>query len=301
VNWGGNPTKPAEPEGGGARLHPRRSFDLWKEVVHATSLPWTALELEAAADLRRYAIEVDLRHQVLRERRAVRARDDLVAVVSHDLKNPLGVIHLQVGLLLRALPLDTEGPWRRIQNAVERIQRATERMNSLIRDLLDLAKIEAGRFALEPATEEVQSLLEECLELLKPLADQKHLIVTETVTRPELKVRADRDRIFQVLSNLMSNAIKFTPERGSIQLKAGPEGRFMRFCVSDTGPGIPEEQQPHLFNRYWQARKQGGEGSGLGLYIAKGIVEAHGGRLWVESKPGAGSTFFFTLPLAGQP
>ncbi|QRK05704.1 GAF domain-containing protein [Archangium violaceum] len=297
VSWGGDPTKPVEREGQELRLHPRRSFDLWKEVVRSNSLPWTPTEVEAAADLRRYAIEVDLGHQVIREQKAVQARDDLVAVVSHDLKNPLGVIHLQVGFILRALPLDREGPWRRIQNSAERIQRATERMNTLIRDLLDLAKIEAGRFSVELKPEELESLLEECLEIFNPLAEQKRISISQKVSQPEMLVRADRDRIFQVLSNLIGNAIKFTPEGGSIQLTIEPEGKAARFAVRDTGPGIPKEQLPNLFNRYWQAKKRAREGTGLGLYIAKGIVEAHGGQLWVESQVGSGSTFFFTLPV----
>lgn len=301
VNWGGDPTKPVEKAGEELRLHPRRSFELWKEVVHATSLPWTPAEVEAAADLRRYAIEVDLGHQVLREQKAVQARDDLVAVVSHDLKNPLGVIHLQVGLILRAMPLDREGPWRRLHTSIERIQHATDRMNTLIRDLLDLAKIEAGRFAIEPGPEELESLIEECMELVHPLAGQKRISISQKVSQPEVRVQADRERIFQVFSNLMGNAIKFTPEGGSIQLTAEREGRAVRFSVKDTGPGIPEEQLPHLFNRYWQAKKRAQEGAGLGLYIAKGIIEAHGGQLWVESQVGSGSTFFFTLPVAEGP
>ncbi|HZI05384.1 MAG TPA: ATP-binding protein, partial [Archangium sp.] len=301
VNWGGDPTKPVEKAGEELRLHPRRSFELWKEVVRANSLPWTPAEVEAATDLRRYAIEVDLGHQVLREQKAVQARDDLVAVVSHDLKNPLGVIHLQVGLILRAMPLDREGPWRRLHTSIERIQHATDRMNTLIRDLLDLAKIEAGRFVIEPRPEELESLVEECMELFHPLAGQKRISISQQVHQPEVRVQADRERIFQVFSNLMGNAIKFTPEGGSIQFTAEPVGRAVRFAVKDTGPGIPKEQLPHLFNRYWQAKKRAQEGAGLGLYIAKGIIEAHGGQLWVESQVGSGSTFFFTLPVAGGP
>jgi two-component system, chemotaxis family, sensor kinase Cph1 len=301
VNWGGNPTKPVEGEGPGQRLHPRRSFELWKEVVRSTSLPWTPAEVEAAADLRRYAIEVDLGHQVIREQKAVQVRDDLVAVVSHDLKNPLGVIHLQVGLILRALPLDREGPWRRLHTSIDRIQRAADRMNTLIRDLLDLAKIEAGRFAIEPVPEELESLIEECVELFHPLAGQKRISLTQQVSQPEVWVCADRERIFQVFSNLLGNAIKFTPEGGAIQLTAEPVGGSVRFTVRDSGPGIPADQLPHLFNRYWQARKRSREGTGLGLYIAKGIIEAHGGQLWVESQVGSGSTFFFTLPVVEGP
>jgi chemotaxis family two-component system sensor kinase Cph1 len=301
VNWGGNPTKPVEVEGAGLRLHPRRSFELWKEVVRSTSLPWRPAELEAAADLRRYAIEVDLGRQVVREQEAVQSRDDVVAVVSHDLRTPLGAIQMQAGLILRALPLDKEGPWRRVQNSVEGIQRSTKRMNALIQGLLDLAKLEAGRFAIEPTPQELGGLVEECLELLKPLAEQGGISMRQKLSQPEVLVSADRERICQVLSNLIGNAIKFTPAGGSIQLSAEPAAGTVRFAVSDTGPGIPQEQLPHLFNRYWQAKRRAREGTGLGLYIAKGIVEGHGGQMWVESTPGSGSTFFFTLPMITRP
>lgn len=298
VNWGGNPTKPVEVEAQAQRLHPRRSFELWKEVVRSTSLPWIASELEAAADLRRYAIEVDLGRQVLREQKAVAVRDDLVAVVSHDLKNPLSAIQMQTGLLLRIISAEESGSWRRVQSAVERIQRSTQRMNSLIQDLLDLAKIEAGRFTVSAQPETIESLLEECFEILGPLAEQKHIRLTQQVRTPNLWVNADRERIFQVLSNLLGNAIKFTPEQGAIQLSVQAEEKQVRFAISDTGPGIPAEQLSQVFNRYWQAKRQERKGTGLGLYIVKGIIEAHGGRVWVDSQEGHGSTFSFTLPAA---
>ncbi len=298
VNWGGNPAKPVEVEGQGMQLHPRRSFELWKEVVRATSLQWRASDLEAAASLRRYAIEVDLGRQVAQKQQAVDARDDLVAVVSHDLKNPLAAIQVHAGLILRAVSSEEGGPWRRVQSSMERIQRSTERMNTLIRDLLDLAKIEAGRFTVSTRPEPIESLMEECLEILTPLAEQKHIRLTHSVSASNLLVTADRERIFQVLSNILGNAIKFTPEQGAIHLTVNPEEDTIRFAIRDTGPGIPREQLPQLFNRYWQARKQESKGAGLGLYIVKGIIEAHGGRVWVDSEEGRGSTFYFTLPVA---
>jgi two-component system, chemotaxis family, sensor kinase Cph1 len=298
VSWGGNPTKPAEREGDTLRLHPRRSFALWQEEVRGTSLPWTAAELEAAESLRRYAVEVDLTRQVLREQRAVQARDDLVAVVSHDLKNPLSAIQMQATLILRATAASEEGPLRRVHTSVERIHRSTERMTTLIQDLLDLAKIEAGRFIVDAKPESIESIVEESIELLHPLAEQKHIALTTSVEAPGAHVKADRDRIFQVLSNLIGNALKFTPEGGSVHLAVEQVEECVRFSVRDSGPGISAAQLPHLFNRYWQARKRAREGTGLGLFIAKGIVEAHGGTLWVESQEGVGSTFSFKLPLA---
>ncbi len=134
--------------------------------------------------------------------------------------------------------------------------------------------------------------------MLGPLADQKHIRLTHRVNAPNVLVRADRERIFQVLSNILGNAIKFTPEQGAIDLAVDAEGDRIRFAVRDTGPGIPREQLSQVFNRYWQARKQESKGAGLGLYIVKGIIEAHGGRVWVDSQEGRGSTFYFTLPVA---
>jgi chemotaxis family two-component system sensor kinase Cph1 len=296
VGWGGDPRKPVEVEGQGVRLHPRRSFELWKEEVHSTSLPWRPVDVEAAADLRRHAIELDLGRQVLREKKAVRVRDDLVAVVSHDLKNPLAAVQMHAALILKVLIPEESGPWRRIQNSAERIQRSTEKMNTLIQDLLDLAKIEAGRFSITPRPELIESLVEECVEILGPLAEQKRIQLIQKISAPHRSVLVDRERIFQVLSNIIGNAIKFTPEGGSIELSTDSNGARVTFAIRDTGPGIDPEQLSHLFNRYWQARKTAHAGTGLGLYIAKGIVEAHKGRIWVESQKGLGSTFSFTLP-----
>jgi signal transduction histidine kinase len=122
--------------------------------------------------------------------------------------------------------------------------------------------------------------------------------LTREVTRPGLTVSADRERVFRVISNLVGNAIKFTPEGGSIRLRVDKPDVEVVFSVSDTGPGIAPDLLPHVFSRYWQAKSSGREGAGLGLYIAQGIVQAHGGRIWVESELGRGTTFFFTLRAA---
>jgi two-component system, chemotaxis family, sensor kinase Cph1 len=294
VSWGGDPHKPATLDPA-ERIHPRRSFELWKEEIRQRSRPWTAGDLEAADDLRRSAVEIDLERQVEREQQAVRARDDLVAVVSHDLKTPLGVIQMQAAMFLRSSGVEGDDVSPRVRAGAERIQRAVNRMNSLVHDLLDLAKIEAGRFALSRQSEELRELVEEALIILRPLAESKRIQLEVTLT-DQSRVDVDRERIFQVLSNLIGNAIKFTPEGGRIALNAEARDRSMCVTVADTGPGVPSDQVPHVFNRYWQARRGNREGTGLGLYIAKGIVEAHGGRIWVESS-GPGATFRFTLPL----
>lgn len=294
IHWAGDPNEPVATDPH-MRSHPRRSFDLWKEEVRLQSARWAVGDIEAAEDLRRSAVEIDLEHQVLREQRAVRARDDLVAVVSHDLRNPLGVIQMQATTLLRtAGPSDHEFS-RRLRTSAEHIQRSVDRMNTLIRDLLDLAKLEAGRFTLQCYPQQVGEMIEEALLILRPLADAKR--ITLTAASREAQVNADRDRIFQVLSNLVGNAIKFTPAGGRVNLECDTRAGEVLVTVSDTGPGIPAHMLVNVFDRYWQARSGDQQGTGLGLFIAKGIVEAHGGRIWAEARAESGATFTFTLPL----
>jgi two-component system, chemotaxis family, sensor kinase Cph1 len=293
IDWGGDPRKPVETDRG-ARISPRRSFESWKEKVRFHSALWTVPDLEAAENFRRDAVEIDLERQVVSEQSAVRARDDLVAVVSHDLRNPLGVIQMQAAVLLQTVGPGREEFSRRIQTSVDHIQRAVRHMNTLIRDLLDLAKLEAGRFTLQCTQCRINELVEESLLILRPLAEAKRITLTADL-RGDL-VNADRDRIFQVLSNLIGNAIKFTPERGGIFVRAQTVDTEVRVTVSDTGPGIPPEQLANIFDRYWQARRSDQQGSGLGLFIAKGIIEAHGGRIWAEAHAGTGATFIFLLP-----
>jgi len=295
VDWGGDPRKPVE--GDAERLHPRRSFALWREQVRLRSRPWTAGEREAAEELRRAAVEADLGEQVQRAQSAARARDDLIAVVSHDLKNPLGVVKMQAPLLRHLAGAQAAHRSTDLGASIDRVERSADRMIALIDDLLDLAKIEAGRFALRPQAEPVDAMLEEALALLRPLAEAKGVALREE-SEPGLRVQADRERFFQVLSNLVGNAIKFTPAGGRICVRARATGSEALFAVSDTGPGVAAQDIPRLFDRYWQAPKKRSQGSGLGLYIAKGIVEAHGGRIWAERADEGGAAFKFTLPLS---
>jgi signal transduction histidine kinase/DNA-binding response OmpR family regulator len=227
---------------------------------------------------------------------ATRARDDLVAIVSHDLRNPLHTIGMAAGVLLEiAPPVDRRLTTRR---QLEVIQRAANRANRLISDLLDVARIQAGGLAVEPVTVEVRSLVQEAVDAATPLASGGKLTVEREVADNVGTVSADRDRVLQVFGNLTGNAIKFTPKGGQITIRAETDGHEVKFAVCDTGPGIPPEHLPHVFDRYWQAKSTAKLGTGLGLSIAKGIVEAHGGRIWVESKPGEGASFIFTLPAA---
>ncbi len=227
-------------------------------------------------------------------RRAIQARDDVLGVVAHDLRNPLGNIAMQVELLR---PLGN-APERRSRKPVERIQRATTRMNRLIQDLLDITRIEAGQLSIERAPVQVGRTVSEFVEAQTPLASSSSLELRLDLAPDLGEVFADRDRLLQVLENLVDNAVKFTRPGGRVTIGAAPRDDEVLFWVADTGPGIEAGDMPHLFDRFWQARRVGRQGAGLGLPIVKGIVEGHGGRIWVESQVGVGSTFFFTLPLA---
>nr|WP_228530669.1 MULTISPECIES: HAMP domain-containing sensor histidine kinase [Myxococcaceae] len=227
---------------------------------------------------------------------AVRTREEVLGIVSHDLKNPLGAMRLSAALLAQMAPADEAGA--RMRKHLATMERSVERMDRLIRDLLDFARLRGGRLALEPHPQDVGRLLNDALTLLEPLAVQKGLQLHIAPTAPGLEVSCDRDRTFQVFSNLVGNAIKFTPEGGRVEVRARGASGWVHFQVRDTGPGIPQSAQPHLFEPYWQAEETAHQGAGLGLYITRGIVEAHGGTLWVESTPGEGATFHFTLPRA---
>ena len=294
VTWGGDPGKAVE-TAVGQRPHPRRSFALWKEEVRLHSASWAESDCEAAEDLRRYAVEVDLGRQLAREHRAVKARDEVLGVVSHDLRNPLHVIGIQAHeFLLRSsanLPTSTE-----LHEGAKLVESAVERMNLLIDNLLDLASIEAGRLQLRTETLEVRQTIEQALVTLRPLADAQQL---ELVTEADagLWMRADANRFYQVLSNLIGNAVKFTPTGGRITLAVAATGDTLTFTVSDTGPGFSAEAIPKLFVRYGRAGVANGRrGVGLGLFVVKGIVEAHGGEISAHNSPEGGATIIFTLP-----
>lgn len=227
---------------------------------------------------------------------AGRARESMVAVVSHDLKNPLSTIQMAASFLLEDVVPDDEA------HALERrqlmsIHREAARAYRLIRDLLDVNAIEVGKLHLVRSTQEIAPLVGEVVETLKPLAQAKQIELVLEAPAELPVVHADRDRLFQVFSNLGGNAIKFTPERGRVMIRVREGDDAIAFEVADTGPGIPPADLPRVFDRYWQAKQTASLGSGLGLMIAKGIVEAHGGRIAVTSVPGEGTVFSFTIPL----
>jgi PAS domain S-box-containing protein len=241
---------------------------------------------------RRAAMSIDNARLYREARRATQARDDILGIVAHDLRNPLNSILMQAALLR----VRRAHPEQRFQKPAEAIERAVARMNRLIEDLLDVTRMEAGGQSVEPARVPIQQVLSEAVESQKSLATSASVELRCEAARELPEVWADRDRLLQIFENLMGNALKFTKPGGRITVGAALEGEEVLFWVTDTGSGIPAEDQPHLFDRFWQARKARRSGAGLGLAIVKGIIEAHHGRLWVKSLAGEGSTFFFTLP-----
>lgn len=225
---------------------------------------------------------------------AVRAREEVLAIVSHDLRNPLNAVMLAAALLQTSEQIAPDD-----REQLDIIDLSAKRMRRLIEDLLDVTRLEGGKqLPIDPAPLEVESLFHDTYELFKAQAAtagvELHCRLNDGVPR----VLADKHRIMQVLSNLVGNALKFTPAGGTIDCQATPQDQAVLFTVADSGPGIPKENLGDIFNPYWQAKRTARLGAGLGLPIAKGIVESHGGTIWVESVPGDGAKFFFTLPVA---
>jgi signal transduction histidine kinase len=242
------------------------------------------------------AINIDEQKTIHQElEKAIRAREEVLAVVSHDLKNPLGAISLNADLMIRMAASDEKG--RNTKDQAERIKRAAMRMERLIQDLLDVTKIESGSFHLDRHIESPAGMIHEVTELLRPLAEQRNIHLYTEIDSDSPPVTCDHNRVLQVFSNLIGNAIKFTPSGGVVSVGTiQEEDNFLKFFVRDSGPGIRPEHLDKVFNRYWQAGQTAHKGVGLGLAISQGIVYAHGGKLWVESEYGKGATFYFTLP-----
>jgi signal transduction histidine kinase/DNA-binding NarL/FixJ family response regulator len=225
---------------------------------------------------------------------ATEARQHTLAVVAHDLRNPLTAIRMDAEMLSVTLRPNV-GDFER--QSLDRIMAITRRMDGLIQDLLEVSRMERGTLALETFPRDPAFLLAEAAHALGPLASAHGLRLAVEAVQGLPAVLADGERVVQIISNLVGNAVKFTPEGGTVTLACAPAEGEVRFSVADTGPGIPPEQVPHIFGAFWQARHADRRGLGLGLSIARGLVEAHGGRIWVESEPGRGATFVFTLPL----
>jgi PAS domain S-box-containing protein len=229
--------------------------------------------------------------------RAVVARDQVLGIVAHDLRNPLHTIIMQASLLERRGP----DPERRDQTPRLVISRSASRMNRLIQDLLDVALVEAGELKVERERLSATDLARHAVESQRPLATDAGLELVLEAADDAPTVFGDRNRLLQVFDNLIGNAIKFTPKGGRIAVGVKSGEHEVLFSVADTGRGVAPEHMPHIFDRFWQvATREKRLGAGLGLPITRGLVEAHGGRIWVESALGRGSTFFFTIPSASS-
>jgi signal transduction histidine kinase len=245
---------------------------------------------------RRAALALDTSRLYVQAQQAVRAREGMLAVVSHDLRNPLATILLNATMLLDLATPGSLETW--MEEGLRQMVDAVEAANRLIEDLLSVSRIEQGGLALDLAAVDARALVERAVRHLRPVAGARGVeLLAESDGGGPVAVLADPDRVNQVLSHLIGNALKFTPEGGRVRVSVGTVDGERRFSVADTGVGIAPEVLPHVFERYWQERRTDRTaGVGLGLPIASGIVEAHGGRIWVESTPGEGTTFHFTLP-----
>jgi signal transduction histidine kinase len=222
-----------------------------------------------------------------------RAREEVLGVVAHDLRNPLGVIGGTIDLL-QEYELE---PHQR-DKLLAAAARGVQQMKRLVNDLLDVTRLENGRLALAIEALPAEGLLADATDNIQQAAEERGILMTVLSPACDAHVAGDRGRLAQVFSNLLSNAVKFTPPQGRVTLRAWADGRHVVFEVADTGPGVSAENQAHLFDRFWQARASDLRGIGLGLAISKAIVEAHGGRMWVESEVGVGSRFHFSIPAA---
>jgi signal transduction histidine kinase len=230
-------------------------------------------------------------------RQAMNARDDMMAIVAHDLKHPLNSLLLRSQVML--LQVAEGAGSETIKHSLEQQQRTARQMNQLIGDLTDAAKIRAGRLYLERQECTLQQAVEPATERMQLLSQEKGVEFTAHVPKDVLRLSVDQPRITQVLDNLLGNALKFTPPGGKITVHVKILENEAQVSVADTGPGIHNEALSRVFDPYWQGQKTR-TGMGLGLFIAKKIIESHGGRIWVESSVGRGTTFYFTLPSTGK-
>ncbi|HEX3759658.1 MAG TPA: ATP-binding protein [Kofleriaceae bacterium] len=251
-------------------------------------------ELEIAVELgHRAGVAVDNARLYREAQTAIRVRDDVLAIVSHDLGNPLHAIDLGASLLLQQCGADP-----RARKHIDAIRRSAGRMERLVHDLLDMASINAGKLAIKPAAVDARDLVSEVLDSHEPSAQDRGIMIARDLEIEDVALHVDRDRIAQAFGNLLGNAIKFCAPGDIITVHVERVSDGVRFTFADTGPGIAGLDLPHIFEPYWSGRGGRKKGTGLGLFITRAIIEAHGGRIDVHSTPGGGASFAVTLPIA---
>ncbi len=225
---------------------------------------------------------------------ALTTREEFVAIVSHDLKNPIGAILSASELLLEDSSMTQAG--EDTKRCLELIQRNAKTSLRLISDLLDMERIVGGKIQLHTAPHKVSQLVSEVVESYDHAAAAKKIELKSNIIKNDTLINCDKDRVTQVLSNLIGNALKFTPEKGSVTLTTEENQDEIKVTIKDTGPGIPEDQKSHIFDRFAQIGNKNRSGLGLGLYISKTLIDSHHGKIGVTSASGKGSEFYFTLP-----
>ena len=263
-------------------------------VRRAEREDFTPSDIAFAEDLAsRSALAVENARVHRAAQQAALAREEMIAVVSHDLRNPLSIVSLTLQRL-RGMP---EVVARAGLPTLDRADKALARTTRLLDDLLEIARIDAGALALARVRVSVVELILETADLHRPLAEQKQITLTTDAPADLPALSLDRDRMAQVLANIVGNALKFTPAGKSVQVSATVAEGNVRFCIADEGPGIAADYLPRLFDRFYRTPDAKQPGTGLGLAIARGIVEAHGGRIWATSEEGRGTRMFFDLPI----
>jgi len=228
--------------------------------------------------------------------KALATRDDFLAMASHDLRNLLGGLALSAQALAKPTGSTEDGAAASVKHA-ERIQRFVARMNRLVGDLLDVVSLESGTLHIMPTLVDGCQLLKEAEEAFRPAFVAQGIMLTTDVGPGAIVIACDHDRIIQVLTNLVSNALKFTDNGGQVAMSVSQTESEIHFLVTDNGVGIPPDHETMVFERFRRINPKDRRGLGLGLYIAKSIIDVHGGRIWVESRKGGGSSFHFTLPV----
>lgn len=227
---------------------------------------------------------------------AVRARDEVLALVSHDLRNPVNAVKMLAGAIVRTHHDDNSVPVAVFEHATVMLQAANQ-MDALIQDLLDVTRLESGRINLGLQHVSLAEIAEEVVDTLRPMADEIHVVLEIDIHKSLPQLNVDPDRIQQLFSNLVGNAIKFSKPNGVVRITAFLLDHHVTVQVVDAGIGISADDLPFAFDRFWQSKRTNRSGAGLGLAIARGIVQAHGGDIRIESKFGSGTTVEFTLPI----